>query len=129
MDQELLENMKAEAKTNEAMAILMCMDKLHIALSAVILGIAGECYAEEMIDEDIYDGMFNGEWKSDNARAQLLVRFIEKRLKNHEKNGKNVEAAIKSFAEVLRKEASFEDTAQLVGKKRINSIFNINGTF
>ena len=101
MDQKLLEKMKAEAKTNEAMAILMRIDKLHIALSSVIVSIALKCYAKGMIDENIYDEMFDDDWKPENARAQLLVRFIEKRLK--EKDGEDVETAIKSFAEVIRK--------------------------
>uniref|UniRef100_A0A1X7TLK2 Uncharacterized protein n=1 Tax=Amphimedon queenslandica TaxID=400682 RepID=A0A1X7TLK2_AMPQE len=104
MDQKLLEKMKTEAKTNEAMAILMRMDQLHSGLSASILTIASKCYAKGMIDEDIYDWMFDGEWKPDNARAQLLVRCIEKRLK--EMDATNVGTTIRSFAEVIRKEGS-----------------------
>ncbi|XP_019863307.1 PREDICTED: uncharacterized protein LOC109592250 [Amphimedon queenslandica] len=104
--------MKAEAKTNEALAILMCMDNLQNGLSASIVSIAGDCYAQEMIDEDTYDSMFGGKWESENGRAQLLVRYIEKRLK--EKDARNVETAIKIFAEVIRKEASFEHLAKLV---------------
>ncbi|XP_019849726.1 PREDICTED: uncharacterized protein LOC109580702 [Amphimedon queenslandica] len=116
MDEELdlLEKMKAEAKTNEALAIVMCMDNLSKGLSASIVSIAGECYAQEMIDEDIYDWMFDGEWKPDNARAQLLVRCIEKRFKEYERDGMNIEAALESLAEVIRKEASYENIARLV---------------
>ena len=80
MEDQLQQKVQEEAANKEARAFLKARPRLQLGLSSSIQAIAQRCYAKEIIDSEVYEGMFEGDWDPENSRARYFLRCIQKRL-------------------------------------------------
>ena len=116
LEKQIIMGMAEDAKTVEAKALLKCMDKLHFGLSASAEAIALKCFAKELITDELYQGMFEGEWKPEYLRANYFIDCVYNKLKQFESSdpGK-IKTTISTLAEIIREDSALKHIAEIVG--------------
>ena len=116
--EEMKEKMAKDAKTVEAKALLQCMDTLHLGLSASAESIALDCFAKELIADDLYSGMFDGKWKPEYLRANYFIDCVYNKLKQFKcSNPAKVKTTISTLAKIIRRDCALEHIAVIVGNR------------
>lgn len=116
--EEMKEKMTEDAKTVEAKALLQCMDTLHLGLSASAQSIALDCFSKELIDDNLYSGMFDGEWRPEYLRANYFINCVYNKLKQFKtSNPAKVETTISTLAKIIRRDSALEHIAVIVGNR------------
>ena len=115
--QEVTEKSEKESTNKEARALQKAMPRLELGLSSSIQTIALHCYAKEIIPSTVYEGLFEGEWKTENSRAHYFINCILNKLKQHEdSNSGEVERIIRQVARIISHDSALEHIAQRIGK-------------
>ena len=126
--EEMSKKLAEEAMTVEAKALLQCMGKLLLGLSASVESIASKCFAKELIADDLYSGMFDGEWRPEYLRAYYFTDRVYNKLKQFERsnpaNPEKVETTISTLAKIIRRDSALEHIAKILGNY-INSTQSI----
>ena len=120
MGDQLQQKVQEEAANKEARAFLKARPRLQLGLSSSIQAIALHCYAKEIIDSEVYEGMFEGDWDLENSRARYFLRCIQKRLELFEdSNSGDAKKDIRTLARIVRKDSALEHIAKIIGKHNI----------
>ena len=116
--QEVTEKSEKEATNKEARALYKAMPRLKLGLSSSIQTIALHCYAKEIIDSEVYEGMFEGKWEAENSRACYFINCILNKLKHHEDSNNlgEVERIIQQLARIIGHDSALGHIAQTIGK-------------
>lgn len=123
-DKEKVDAMEA---TKETIALQRCRLDLKIGLAAIHMTIAQHCNANGLIDDDIYDAMFEDHYKPQKIRSLLFIRCIISKLQQIEtiKNAPDametddVHKIIKQLANIIREDCALKHIAQILGKCKI----------
>ena len=116
--EEMKEKMEKDAQTVEAKALLQCMDTLHLGLSASAESIALDCFSKELIADDLYSGMFDGEWRPEHLRANYFINCVYNKLKQFKtSNPEKVKTTISTLAKIIRRDSALEHIAVIVGNR------------
>ena len=121
MEDQLLEverKMKEEAANKEGRAFLSNISRLELGLSSTITTVALHCYSKELIPGEVYEGMFEGEWNPEYARALYFLNRVQKKLKQYEEieNKEAVKRTITTLASIVRGDSALEHIAKILGK-------------
>lgn len=119
-DKEKVDAMEA---TKETRALQRCIFDLKIGLAAIHMTIAQHCNSNGLIDDDIYDEMFEDRYKPQKFRSLLFIRCIISKLKQIETikdapdamETDDVKTIIEQLANIIREEPALEHIAQILG--------------
>ena len=119
-DKEKVDAMEA---TKETIALQRCISDLKIGLAAIHMTIAQHCNANDLIDDDIYDEMFEDRYKAQKFRSLVFIRCIISKLQQFERikdapdamETDDVKTTIEQLANIIRGDSALEHIAQILG--------------
>ena len=89
--------------------------RLSTGLQSSIRDLAQQCYAEDLISETVYQGVFDNKHQPEYLRAQYFMYLCLKKIRDFEKVGK-FEASKSQLAAIVRKDSALSHIADRIGK-------------